>query len=96
MMDYVYINFYTQKKWKGKKKNITWGKRGWKLCYSWWFWEYKIAYSIGIRDIIQFDKALADKGIDIYIYDHTFDKLPYENNKFHWKKKELEEFQKIG
>ena len=45
-----------------------------------------IAYSIGIRDIIQFDKALADKEIDIFMYDHTNDKLPYENNKFHWKK----------
>ena len=28
----------------------------------------KIAYSIGIDGIIQFDKALADKGIDVYIY----------------------------
>ena len=50
------------------------------------FEDVKIAYSIGIRDIIQFDKALADRGIDVYMYDHTIDKLPYENNKFHWKK----------
>ena len=50
------------------------------------FENIKIAYSIGIRDIIQFDKALAEKGIDIFMYDHTNDKLPYENNKFHWKK----------
>ena len=46
----------------------------------------KIAYSIGIDGIIQFDKALADKGIDVYMYDHTIDRLPYENEKFHWKK----------
>ena len=46
----------------------------------------KIAYSIGIKDSVQFDKALADKGIDIYMYDHTINNLPYENEKFHWKK----------
>jgi hypothetical protein len=46
----------------------------------------KIAYSIGIDGIIQFDQALADKGIDDYMYDHTIEKLPYENEKFHWKK----------
>ena len=50
------------------------------------FENIKIAYSIGIRDIIQFDKALADRGIDVYMYDHTNTKLPYENEKFHWKK----------
>ena len=31
----------------------------------------KIAYSFGVGGCIQFDKALADKGIDIYMYDHT-------------------------
>jgi hypothetical protein len=46
----------------------------------------KIAYSIGIDHVIQFDKAVADKGIDDYMYDHTIDRLPYENEKFHWKK----------
>ena len=50
------------------------------------FENIKIAYSIGIKDIIQFDKALADKGIDVYIYDHTINKLPYSSEKFHWKK----------
>ena len=28
----------------------------------------------------------ADKGIDVYMYDHTIDKLSFENPKFHWKK----------
>ena len=46
----------------------------------------KIAYSIGIDGIIQFDQALADKGIDVYMYDHTIEKLPYENEKFIGKK----------
>ena len=46
----------------------------------------KIAYSFGISNIISFDKALADKGIDVYMYDHTINKLKFENPKFHWKK----------
>ncbi len=50
------------------------------------FKNIKIAYSFGISSNIQFDKALADKGIDIYMYDHTINSLPYENSKFHWKK----------
>ena len=48
--------------------------------------DIKIAYSFGIGYTISFDKALADKGIDVYMYDHTIQKLPYENPKFHWKK----------
>ena len=50
------------------------------------FENIKIAYSFGIERNIQFDKSLADKGIDVYMYDHTIDSLPYQNNKFHWKK----------
>ena len=50
------------------------------------FKNIKIAYSFGIGEWIQFDKALADKGIDIYMYDHTINSLPFENPKFHWKK----------
>ena len=50
------------------------------------FENIKVAYSFGIGKNIQFDKALADKGIDVYMYDHTINALPYENNKFHWKK----------
>ena len=50
------------------------------------FENIKIAYSIGIRELIHFDKALEDRGIDVYMYDHTIDRLPYENMKFHWKK----------
>ena len=50
------------------------------------FENIKFAYSFGIFKNIQFDKALADKGIDVYMYDHTINSLPYENPKFHWKK----------
>ena len=48
--------------------------------------DIKIAYSFGISRNIQFDKDLADRGIDIYMYDHTIKSLPYNNTKFHWKK----------
>jgi len=46
----------------------------------------KIAYCFGIASEISFEKELADKNIDIYMYDHTINKLPFENPKFHWKK----------
>ena len=46
----------------------------------------KIAYSFGISREISFDKELADKKIDVYMYDHTIKSLPFENSRFHWKK----------
>lgn len=46
----------------------------------------KIAYSIGISNEVSFDQALADKNIDIFMYDHTISNLPYNNPKFHWQK----------
>ena len=50
------------------------------------FKNIKIAYSFGIATEISFEKELADKNIDIFMYDHTINKLPFENPKFHWKK----------
>ena len=50
------------------------------------FKDIRIAYSLGIYYNIQFDQALADRGIDVYMYDHTIKKLPYNNPKFHWEK----------
>ena len=50
------------------------------------FKDIKIAYSFGIYKYIKFDKGLADRGIDVYMYDHTINSLPYNNSKFHWKK----------
>jgi hypothetical protein len=46
----------------------------------------KIAYSFGIGLKIQFDTELANRDIDVYMYDHTINSLPYQNPKFHWKK----------
>lgn len=50
------------------------------------FTNIKIAYSFGINTEISFEKELADKKIDIYMYDHSINELPFENSKFHWKK----------
>ena len=50
------------------------------------FKNIRIAYSFGISKMIQFDKGLADRNIDVYMYDHTINKLPYYNPKFHWEK----------
>ena len=36
--------------------------------------------------MIQFDQALAKRGIDVYMYDHTINSLPLNNTKFHWSK----------
>ena len=78
--------FICPKEVKGKKRILMGDKNDGSYVLLDDFENIKIAYSIGIRDIIQFDKALADRGIDIYMYDHTNTKLPYENEKFHWKK----------
>jgi hypothetical protein len=50
------------------------------------FKNIKIAYSFGISNEISFDKELADKNIDVFMYDHTIQALPFTNPKFHWKK----------
>ena len=53
------------------------------------FKDIKIAYSLGIEYMIEFDKSLADRNIDVYMYDHTINGLLYYNKKFHWFKKGL-------
>ena len=50
------------------------------------FEKIKYVYSFGISNKIQFDDALAKKGIYVYMYDHTINSLPYNNSKFHWSK----------
>lgn len=46
----------------------------------------KIAYSFGIAREISFDKEIADKNIDVFMYDHTIKGIPFKNSRFHWKK----------
>ena len=48
--------------------------------------DIKYGYSFGIAREISFDKGLAAKNIDVFMYDPTINKLPFENSKFHWKK----------
>ena len=74
------------KKVIGKKRILIGAKKDGSYVLLNDFKNIKIAYSFGIGRKIQFDKYLADKGIDVYMYDHSIDSLPYNNTKFHWKK----------
>ncbi|NTG85875.1 hypothetical protein G6L15_06900 [Agrobacterium rhizogenes] len=42
------------------------------------------AYSLGICDDVSWDLQFADRGIEIYQYDHTIDALPESHPRFHW------------
>jgi len=46
------------------------------------------AYSIGINDDVGWDKDIAGRGIDVFMYDHTITSLPEDHRRFH--------FQRIG
>lgn len=50
------------------------------------FIENQVAYSFGICDDVSWDKFMAERGFDVYMYDHTIAGLPEENEKFHWQK----------
>lgn len=78
--------FFAPKEVKGKNRILIGDESDGSYVMLDDFQNIKIAYSIGIDHKIQFDKALADRGINVYMYDHTNDKLPYENEFFHWKK----------
>lgn len=43
-----------------------------------------VAYSLGINDDVSWDLDMAALGCEIYQYDHTIDRLPVENPRFHW------------
>lgn len=42
------------------------------------------AYSFGICDDVSWDKNMASRGYDVFMYDHTVEKLPEENSRFHF------------
>lgn len=44
----------------------------------------KIAYSFGIADDVTWDADIADRGLDVYMYDHTISGLPSDNKRFHF------------
>lgn len=43
-----------------------------------------IAYSFGINNDISWDNLMAERGYDIYQYDHTINFLPAYRTEFHW------------
>ena len=46
------------------------------------FDKYSAAYSFGISDDVSWDMDVAQRGIDTFMYDHTIDGLPEENEHF--------------
>lgn len=42
------------------------------------------AYSFGIEGDVSWDRQIADRGIDVFQYDHTIEVLPEDNPRFHW------------
>ena len=42
------------------------------------------AYSFGISNDVSWDKDMASRGYDVFMYDHTIAGLPEENPRFHW------------
>lgn len=47
------------------------------------------AYSIGICDEVSWDLNIADRGIDVFQYDHTIEALPIKHARFNWIRKGL-------
>ena len=60
------------------------------------FENIKYVYSFGISSEVSFDKAMADRNLEIFMYDHTIDKLPMNNSRFHWKRIGLTGNKRIG
>lgn len=46
----------------------------------------KVAYSLGIAGDVSWDREMAGRGFDIYMYDHTIEHLPEQNPHYHWEK----------
>lgn len=44
----------------------------------------RIAYSFGINDNADWENDIANRGYEVFMYDHTIDKLPLENENFHF------------
>ena len=44
----------------------------------------RIAYSFGIADDVSWDLDMANRGLDVYMYDHTISQLPQAHPKFHY------------
>lgn len=55
------------------------------------FARVQLAYSFGISDNVSWDKDIADRGIDVFLYDHTIEDLPVQNERFHFFRKGIAE-----
>ncbi|EHR70151.1 hypothetical protein BurJ1DRAFT_1279 [Burkholderiales bacterium JOSHI_001] len=44
------------------------------------------AYSFGINDDVSWDTAVAQRGIDVFMFDHTIDALPAAHPRFHFRR----------
>ena len=47
--------------------------------------KFDAAYSFGINDDVSWDEAMAALGMDIFMYDHTIEKLPKQGKKSPWR-----------
>lgn len=45
-----------------------------------------VAYSLGISDDVSWDLDMAERGCDLFQYDHTINRLPRDHVNFHWHK----------
>lgn len=52
------------------------------------------AYSFGIGDNVSWDEAIARCGIDVFMFDHTIDRLPKHHPRFHYFKTGVTGYQK--
>jgi FkbM family methyltransferase len=83
---YCFYHLLVPKKVIGKKRILNGEKKS--GCYITLddFTDIKIAYSIGVSNNIHFDNSLVNRGIDVYMYDHTIQELPNTHSNFHWEK----------
>ena len=50
------------------------------------------AYSLGNNDDVSWDLEIAARGVPIFQYDHTIDRLPENHPLFHWEAKRIDAF----
>ena len=58
------------------------------------FEKVQLAYSFGISNDVTWDKDIADRGINVFLYDHTIKDLPMQNKRFHFFNKGIAEIDK--
>ncbi len=69
---------------------------GYIMCHPYKSSNAKIAYSFGINDDVSWDDDMADEGFDVYMYDHTIDRLPHERKRFYYFKKGISQTSEPG